>query len=123
MPEPTPAPEPSTQEPTLALPEAAEYAVAAAPQPLEADPAGPAVAPTIAAAPASPAEPRWIGGPAPVPIVIGLLGLVAALVAILAVTTTLHPNWAVIGPVSVIGVGALVIALGLLGMRRDTRGS
>ena len=71
----------------------------------------------------SPAEPapsaqEWLGGPAPAPIIIGILGVLAALASVLAVIPGIDIRWGVSGPALIIGFGALVIVLGLLSAHR-----
>lgn len=71
----------------------------------------------------SPTEPvssaqEWLDGPAPAPIIIGILGLLAALASVLAVIPGIDIRWGVSGPALIIGFGALVIVLGLLSARR-----
>lgn len=61
----------------------------------------------------------WIEGPAVGPIVIGVIGLLAMVGAWLAVATSLTINWSIAGPAAVIGVGAVIVSLGLLGLRRS----
>lgn len=73
-------------------------------------------APAPAAAGPAP-EPEWLRGPAATPIVIGVLGLLAALMCGLAVSGTVRLNWVLIGPALIIGFGVLIVALGLLSAR------
>lgn len=75
-------------------------------------------APAAVADPAPP-EPVWLRGPAPTPIIIGVLGLLAAVMCGLAVGTTLTINWVVAAPALIIGFGVLIVALGLLNARRS----
>lgn len=75
-------------------------------------------APAAVADPAPP-EPMWLRGPAPTPIIIGVLGLLAAVMCGLAVGTTLTINWVVAAPALIIGFGVLIVALGLLNARRS----
>lgn len=57
-------------------------------------------------------------GPAPVTVVIGLLCIAVAALAFTSEVTDLQIDWAAVGPVVVLGIGAVLILLGLLGMRR-----
>lgn len=82
------------------------------------EPTTAAEATTTLAPPASP-DASWIKGPAPAPIVIGVLGLVAVAVCFLQFAPDLAVNWAIAGPAITIGVGALILVLGLIGLRRN----
>lgn len=70
------------------------------------------------AEPELPSAQEWLGGPAPAPIIIGILGLLAALASVLAVIPGIDIRWGVSGPALIIGFGALVIVLGLLSAHR-----
>ncbi len=76
------------------------------------------LAPPTRLGPPAPAAPQWIAGPAPGPIVIGVIGLVALVLALL-VATGRSINWSLAGPGTVIGLGTVVIVLGVLGLRRN----
>ncbi|HYN30615.1 MAG TPA: hypothetical protein VES95_12235 [Dermatophilaceae bacterium] len=74
--------------------------------------------PTGAQSPEPPAAPR---GPAPLTVFSGLVGLLVALGAFLVATLTVDVDWGRLGPGLVIGVGAVIVLLGLLGIRADRR--
>jgi hypothetical protein len=65
----------------------------------------------------------FISGPAPFPIIIGLVGLVIALTAIISRAADLAIDWGRAGPVTVVGAGLVLVALGLSGMRGGRRRS
>ncbi|MGL5852834.1 MAG: hypothetical protein ACRCZD_18805 [Phycicoccus sp.] len=73
--------------------------------------AGPAGIP-----PAVPA-PSYRTGPAPVALVIGLLGLVLAVSVLLTEVTELGVPWDDVGPWSVVVAGAVILLVGTLGLR------
>ncbi|MGL5817095.1 MAG: hypothetical protein ACRCYR_06010 [Phycicoccus sp.] len=75
------------------------------------EPAGPA-----GAAPAVPA-PTYRTGPAPVALVVGLLGLVLAVSVLLTEVTDLGVPWDDVGPWSVVVAGAVILLVGTLGLR------
>lgn len=74
------------------------------------------------AAPGQPVPPEVrtapvITGPNPAAIIVGLLGLVTLIYCILQVTTDVVVNWRLTGPALVIGIGAVIVGLGIRGIR------
>jgi hypothetical protein len=76
----------------------------------------PAQTPAAVDAPAEPLRPR---GPAPVSLVIGVLLLAAAVVMALHETVDFRVDWAVAGPIALVGGGVVLALAGLIGMRRS----
>ncbi|MGL5910221.1 MAG: hypothetical protein ACRCZP_09480, partial [Phycicoccus sp.] len=70
----------------------------------------------VGAPPAAPA-PTYRTGPAPVALVIGLLGLVLAISVLLTEVTELGVPWDDVGPWSVVVAGAVILLVGTLGLR------
>jgi len=85
----------------------------------------PVYAAPVAAAPSAPRPaPAFIAGPAPFPIIVGLLGLAIAITAIVSREAHLTIDWGRAGPMTIVGAGLVLVALGLLGMRsRRTPGA
>ena len=65
-----------------------------------------------------PARPK---GPNAAPVVLGLVALALAAVIILNETTGLRVDWSRLGPGAMVGIGALFVVLGIVGLvrRRD----
>lgn len=64
------------------------------------------------------AEPRWITGPAPTPVIIGIVGLLTLVSTAVWSLTDWAVNWAVAVPVGIIGLGVVIVGLGVAGLRR-----
>ena len=66
----------------------------------------------------APARPKRPNG---APIVLGLVALVFAALVIASETVGLRVDWVSLGPGAIVGVGALLVALGAVGLvrRRD----
>ncbi len=64
------------------------------------------------------AEPRRPQGPAPISLVFGVLLLAAAVVMALHETVDFRVDWAVAGPIALVGGGIVLAFAGLVGMRR-----
>ncbi|MGL5929811.1 MAG: hypothetical protein ACRCY8_12825 [Dermatophilaceae bacterium] len=77
----------------------------------------PAMPTTGTPTPATPTPPTYRTGPAPVALVIGLLGLVLAASVLLTEVTDLGVPWDDVGPWSVVVAGAVVLLVGTLGLR------
>lgn len=101
------------------------------PEPPEtADAADTAEAPQLPEPPQSPPTPdepagpapadraRYLTGPAPTPIIIGLVGLLFLVATVVWSLTDLSVNWGLVTPVAVVLIGVVIIGLGLLGLRR-----
>ncbi len=80
--------------------------------------------PTTGAAPVpvtpaatTPAEPTYLTGPAPFPVVLGLLGLLTAIGVVMADLTDVSFPFRDLGPWTVVLVGAVIIVVGALGLR------
>jgi hypothetical protein len=71
---------------------------------------------TAAAAPA-PTGPRYRSGPAPFALVLGILGLVTAGLVLLTELTDVDVPWNDLGPWTIVAGGALVLLVGLVGLR------
>lgn len=76
----------------------------------------------------APAEPRpWpprpapLAGPAPFPVVLGILGLLLAGSVLVAETTEVSLPWSDLGPWSVVVGGLVVVLVGVLGLRSNRR--
>ncbi len=69
------------------------------------------------ATPDAPVEPTYLTGPAPFPLVLGLLGLLTALGVVLADLTDVSFPFRDLGPWTVVLVGAVIIVVGALGLR------
>lgn len=67
-------------------------------------------------------EPTYRTGPAPFPILLGLLGLLTALGVLVAEWTDLSLPWTDLGPWTIVLVGLVVVVVGVLGLRSSTRG-
>ncbi len=72
---------------------------------------------TTTAMTAAPAEPTYLTGPAPFPVVLGLLGLLTAIGVVLADLTDVSFPFRDLGPWTVVLVGAVIIVVGALGLR------
>lgn len=106
--------------PTTPIPQSSRPTAAAA----GSDTPAPEPAQAPAAAPSSPAgrvQPPRRTGPAPVSIVVGLVGLLVALGAGFSASTDLDPDWASIIPLAVVAVGLVIVVLGLAGLRSQRR--
>lgn len=103
----------------LGLEERAEHATAGAADTTTATDDTPAAgtgAPTASDAPA-PAGPRYRPGPAPFALLLGILGLLTAGLVLLTELTDLDVPWNDLGPWTIVGGGALVLIVGLVGLR------
>ena len=93
------------------------------PQPiddLDHAPAAPAAQPAPDPVPhAAPEDLPRRSGPAPVSLVLGVLLLAAAVVMALHETVGFRVDWAVTGPVVLVGGGVVLALAGLIGMRRS----
>ncbi|QKE85689.1 hypothetical protein [Arthrobacter sp. NEB 688] len=71
----------------------------------------------------APVEQRWRRGPAPFALILGVLGLVTAGAVIVTEVADVSIPWSDLGPWTVVAGGALVVLVGLLGLRgsRDPR--
>ncbi len=67
------------------------------------------------------AEPTYLSGPAPFPIVLGLLGLLTAFGVILADITDLSVPWTDLGPWTVVLAGVVILIVGAIGLRSSRR--
>jgi hypothetical protein len=72
---------------------------------------------TAAAGAVTPAEPGYLTGPAPFPIVVGLLGLLTALGVLIAEATDLTVPWTDLGPWTVVLAGVVILVVGAIGLR------
>ncbi len=97
-------------------PESAAAAAPASGAPATGGPATGGPAPVPAPQPA-PVE----TSPAPFPIIVGLVGLVVAITAIVSRAADLTIDWGRAGPITVVGAGLVLVALGLVGMRGQRR--
>src|SRR4029079_3036068 len=57
-------------------------------------------------------------GPNPAPVVLGLVALALAALIILNETTNLRVDWSRLGPGAIVGIGALLVVLGAIGLVR-----
>ena len=73
------------------------------------------------AAPASVSKPARPRGPNASAVVLGLVALAMAALIIANETMSLQVDWSRLGPGAIVGVGALLVALGAVGLvrRRD----
>ncbi|HXR68870.1 MAG TPA: hypothetical protein VN712_09580 [Dermatophilaceae bacterium] len=62
-----------------------------------------------------PARPH---GPNAAPVVLGLVALALAALIILNETTNLRVDWSRLGPGAIVGIGALLVVLGAIGLVR-----
>ncbi len=83
--------------------------------PAAASTVNPATGPT-GAAPA-PTGPRYRPGPAPFALLLGILGLLTAGVVIVTELTDVDVPWNDLGPWTIVAGGALVLVVGLVGLR------
>jgi len=63
----------------------------------------------------TPARPK---GPNASAIVLGLVALALAALVIVTETTSLPVNWSVVGPGAIVGIGALLVVFGAVGLVR-----
>ncbi len=85
-------------------------------------PASGQAAPTATQPPAAAPAPVPVEtSPAPFPIIVGLVGLVVAITAIVSRAADLTIDWGRAGPITVVGAGLVLVALGLVGMRGQRR--
>jgi hypothetical protein len=61
--------------------------------------------------------PVWRSGPAPFPLLLGLLGLVTAVTVLVSEVADLRVPWTDLGPWSVVAVGLVVLVVGAIGLR------
>jgi hypothetical protein len=83
-------------------------------------PAGAAVATEEPGSTASGTE-RWLRGPAPFAVVLGLLGLLVAGAVLLTELTDVRFPWADLGPWTVVAAGLVVVLVGAIGLRSSRR--
>jgi hypothetical protein len=77
-----------------------------------------ATATATAPAPASaPPAPTYLAGPAPFPILLGLLGVLLAVGVVVGELTDLTLPWTDLGPWSVVAAGLVVLVVGAIGLR------
>ena len=91
----------------------------AAPAPSTTSPAT-ATATATAPAPApatTPPAPTYLAGPAPFPILLGLLGVLLAIGVVVGEITDLTLPWTDLGPWSVVAAGLVVLVVGAIGLR------
>lgn len=89
----------------------------AAPAPSTTSPAT-ATATATAPAPATPPPaPTYLAGPAPFPILLGLLGVLLAVGVVVGEITDLTLPWTDLGPWSVVAAGLVVLVVGAIGLR------
>ena len=62
-------------------------------------------------------EPTYLSGPAPFPIVLGLLGLLTALGVVVADVADLTLPWTDLGPWTVVLAGVVILVVGAIGLR------
>jgi hypothetical protein len=62
-------------------------------------------------------EPTYLSGPAPFPIVLGLLGLLTAFGVLIADVTDLSVPWTDLGPWTVVLAGVVILIVGAIGLR------
>lgn len=60
----------------------------------------------------------YLRGPAPTPVIIGLIGLLTLVGTGIWSLTDWGVNWALAAPVAVVAVGLVIIVLGVSGLRR-----
>ena len=63
-------------------------------------------------------EPAWLTGPAPTPVIIGLIGLLTLVFTAVWSLTEASVNWSVAAPAAIIGIGLVIVVLGLTGLRK-----
>lgn len=78
-------------------------------------------APVTPVTPVAPVAPEYRSGPAVVPIIVGLFGLLVAGLVLIQTATDIRLDWAKVGPVSIVVGGIVLMGLGLLGMRNRSR--
>ena len=86
------------------------------PQPIDDLHQAPAVTPVETVETHEPTRPT---GPAPLTLVFGMLLLAAAVVLALQAAVDFQVNWAVAGPIALVGGGVVLALAGLVGMRRS----
>jgi hypothetical protein len=62
-------------------------------------------------------EPTYLTGPAPFPIVLGLLGLLTAIGVVVADLADLTVPWTDLGPWTVVLAGVVILVVGAVGLR------
>lgn len=72
---------------------------------------------TATTAPAAPTGPRYRSGPAPFALLLGILGLLTAGAVLVTELTDVSVPWSDLGPWTIVGGGALVLLVGLVGLR------
>ena len=73
---------------------------------------------TEAVASTEPPGTTYLRGPAPTPVIIGLIGLLTLVGTGIWSLTDWGVNWALAAPVAVVAVGLVIIVLGVSGLRR-----
>ena len=81
------------------------------------DAAGAAEVTEVVASTAAPGT-TYLRGPAPTPVIIGLIGLLTLVGTGIWSLTDWGVNWALAAPVAVVAVGLVIIVLGVSGLRR-----
>lgn len=89
------------------------------PDDTEATPSPTATTTTATATAEAPAPqgPRYRPGPAPFALLLGILGLVTAGLVLLTELTDVSVPWNDLGPWTIVGGGAVVLLVGLIGLR------
>ncbi len=71
------------------------------------------------AAPDAPPAPRYRSGPAPFALLLGILGLVTAGAVLLTELADVTLPWNDLGPWTIVAGGAVVLLVGLIGLRSN----
>ncbi|KNX37905.1 hypothetical protein [Luteipulveratus halotolerans] len=70
--------------------------------------------------PPAPPTQQWVRGPSPFTVAVGVMFLVGAVLAIIAMTQDWDPDWALVGPGTVAAIGLLLAAAGVAAAVRRT---